>query len=176
MSCKKLHTALVSIRNLLFVKLQLYQLRFYCLLPQTNRCILSTLAQTMCLEILDAYFAGLSINPLLQNRKDKIFQKFLQDCFRNFKSHRDVKFYAALQNLTPRYFATVIHEVSGKTPIEWLNLSVIAEAKKLLTDPNLSIKEIAMLLNFEDQSLFGRYFKNKVGASPQKFRGQMNIQ
>ena len=138
--------------------------------------ILSTLAQTMCLEILDAYFAGLSINPLLQNRKDKIFQKFLQDCFWNFKSHRDVKFYAALQNLTPRYFATVIHEVSGKTPIEWLNLSVIAEAKKLLTDPNLSIKEITMLLSFEDQSLFGRYFKNKVGVSPQKFRGQMNIQ
>lgn len=137
--------------------------------------ILSTLAQTMCLEILDAYVAGLSITPLFQNRKDKIFQKFLQDCFRHFKSHRDVKYYAALQNLTPRYFATVIHEVSGKTPIEWLNLSVIAESKKLLADPNLSVKEIAMNLNFGDQSLFGRYFKNKTGASPQKFRKELSI-
>lgn len=134
--------------------------------------ILSTLAQTMCLEILDAYLAGLSINPLLQNRRDKIFQKFLQDCFRYFKTHRDVRFYAEQQNLTPRYLATVIHEVSGKTPIEWLNLSVIAEAKKLLADPNLSVKEVAMLLSFEDQSLFGRYFKRATGLSPLKFRKQ----
>lgn len=134
--------------------------------------ILSTLAQTMCLEILDAYFAGLSINPLLQNRKDKIFQKFLQDCFRHYKKHKDVKFYAELQNLTPRHFSTVIHEISGKTPIEWLEVSVINEAKKMLADPNLSIKEIARQLNFNDQSLFGRYFKNKVGVSPKKFREQ----
>lgn len=137
--------------------------------------ILSALVKTICFEILDAYFDGLSISPLQQNNRDKIFQRFLQDCFMHFKKHRDVKFYAELQHLTPRYFSTVIREVSGKTPIEWINLSLVTEAKKLLATPELNIKEIALQLNFEDQSLFGRYFKRITGLSPSSFREQQDI-
>ena len=137
--------------------------------------ILSALVKTICFEILDAYFDGLSISPLQQNNRDKIFQRFLQDCFMHFKKHRDVKFYAELQHLTPRYFSTVIREVSGKTPIEWINLSLVTEAKKLLATPELNIKEIALQLNFEDQSLFGRYFKRITGLSPSNFREQQDF-
>ena len=137
--------------------------------------ILSALVKTICFEILDAYFDGLSISPLQQNNRDKIFQRFLEDCFMHFKKHRDVKFYAELQHLTPRYFSTVIREVSGKTPIEWINLSLVTEAKKLLATPELNIKEIALQLNFEDQSLFGRYFKRITGLSPSSFREQQDF-
>lgn len=137
--------------------------------------ILSALVKTICFEILDAYFYGLSISPLQQNNRDKIFQRFLQDCFMHFKKHRDVKFYAELQHLTPRYFSTVIRKVSGKTPIEWINLSLVTEAKKLLATPELNIKEIALQLNFEDQSLFGRYFKRITGLSPSSFREQQDF-
>ena len=137
--------------------------------------ILSALVKTICFEILDAYFDGLSISPLQQNNRDKIFQRFLQDCFMHFKKHRDVKFYAELQHLTPRYFSTVIRKVSGKTPSEWINLSLVIEAKKLLSTPELNIKEIALQLNFEDQSLFGRYFKRITGLSPSNFREQQDF-
>ena len=137
--------------------------------------ILSALVKTICFEILDAYFDGLSISPLLQNKRDKIFQRFLQDCFMHFKKHREVKFYAELQHLTPRYFSTIIREVSGKSPIDWINLSLATEAKKLLATPELNIKEIALQLNFEDQSLFGRYFKRITGLSPSGFRAQQNF-
>ena len=137
--------------------------------------ILSALVQTVCFEILDAYLDGLSISPLYQNQRDKIFHRFIQDCFMHFKKHREVKFYAELQHLTPRYFSTVIREVSGKTPMDWINLSIITEAKKLLVTPDLNIKEIAIQLNFEDQSLFGRYFKRITGLSPSNFRAKQNI-
>lgn len=136
--------------------------------------ILSTLTQTICFEILDAYFSGYSIKPSAQKRKDVIFHHFLQDVFAKFKQHRDVKFYAGQQCLTPRYFATVIREISGKTPSEWINIPTIAEIKHLLNVPDLSIKEIAEQLHFTDQSLLGRYFKNLEGISPQKYREQHN--
>ncbi len=138
--------------------------------------ILSTLTQTICFEILEAYFSGNSIQPSVQMRKDVIFQHFLQDVFTNFKHHRDVKFYAEQQCLTPRYFSTVIREISGKAPSEWINISTIAEVKRLLTIPNLSIKEIAEQLHFADQSLFGRYFKNLEGVSPLKYRERQKLQ
>lgn len=138
--------------------------------------ILSTLTQTICFEILDAYFSGYSIQPSVQMRQDTIFQRFLQDVFTHFKQHRDVKFYAALQSLTPRYFATVIRETTGKTPSELINIPTISEIKRLMANPNLSIKEIAEQLNFSNQSLFGRYFKNLEGVSPQKYREQKKLQ
>lgn len=132
--------------------------------------ILSTLTQTICFEILDAYFSGHSIQPSVQVRKDAIFQRFMRDVFTKFKQHRDVKFYAGQQCLTPRYFTTVIREISGKTPSEWIKISTVAEIKRLLADPDLSIKEIAEQLNFTDQSLFSRYFKQLEGISPLKYR------
>ena len=119
--------------------------------------ILSALAQTICFEILEAYFSGNSIQPSVQTRKDMIFHRFLQDVFTNFKQYRDVRFYA-------------------ETPSEWINISTIAEIKRLLADPDLSIKEIAEQLHFTDQSLFGRYFKNLEGISPLKYREQQKLQ
>lgn len=137
--------------------------------------ILSTLTQTVCFEILEAYFSGNSIQPSVQMRKDVIFQHFLQDVFANFKQYRSVAFYAGRQCLTPRYFATVIREISGKTPTEWINISIMAEIKRLLANPDLSIKEIAEKLHFSDQSLLGRYFKNVEGISPLKYREQQKL-
>ena len=43
---------------------------------------------------------------------------------------------------------------------------VITEAKYLLDNTDLSIKEIATKLNFPTQSFFGKYFKQYVGISP----------
>ncbi len=134
--------------------------------------ILSALSQTICLEILDAYMSGASIVPTIPGRKDKILHQFLQNLFRNSRRHRDVRYYAQLQNLSPRHFSTVIRETSGRTPTEWINLSVIGEAKRMLVCREISIKEIATEFNFSEQSLFGRYFKRVAGISPQKFRKQ----
>ena len=105
-----------------------------------------------------------------QTRKDKTFQNFLVSLYQNFNIHRDVRFYAEQQCITPRYFATLIHEVSGKTPLQWISLFVIIEAKRMLSNPKISIKEVANRLHFTDQSFFGRYFKLYAGCSPSEYK------
>ena len=63
--------------------------------------------------------------------------------------------------------------VHGETTVEGLRAvraENAAEAKKLLSDPDPSIKEIAETLGFSNQSFFGRYFKQYVGLSPMAFR------
>ena len=74
------------------------------------------------------------------------------------------------QCLTPRYFSTIVREKSGRNALQWIMMFIIAEAKKLLSDPDPSIKEIAETLGFSNQSFFGRYFKQYVGLSPMAFR------
>lgn len=132
--------------------------------------LLSSLGKALCCEIAEAYFFNHPIQPLKQDRKDRIFQNFILSLFQNFRVHHSVCFYAAEQCLTPRYFSTIVREKSGRNALQWITMFVVAEAKKLLSDPNLSIKEIAETLGFSNQSFFGRYFKQYVGLSPMAFR------
>lgn len=131
---------------------------------------LSLLHQALCYEIVDAYMAKRAKPSGRQSRKDKIFQSFLMDLHQHFRQHREVAFYAELQYITPRHFATQIHDKSGKTPLQWITLFTISESKRLLDNPKMSIKEIAEVLNFPEQASFGRYFKQHTGTSPTEYR------
>lgn len=135
------------------------------------RCeMLKSLGQTFFYELLLIYFSNQPQQPVQRTQKDLIFQHFMLNLFANFKQERDVAFYARRQNLSPRYFSSVIKEQSGKNTLQWIAQFVIAEAKQMLEYSDLSIKEIAVQLNFATQSFFGKYFKQYVGISPKEYR------
>lgn len=134
--------------------------------------VIGALIHAFCFEVVDAYITNYKeqIQSKKQTRRDKIFQSFLISLHHNFRQHREVGFYAEQLHLTPRYFSTIIHNISGKTPVQWIILFVITEAKRLLSKPEISIKETAYRLNFSDQSFFGRYFKQYAGYSPSQYK------
>ena len=74
------------------------------------------------------------------------------------------------RHITPRYFSAIIKEKTGDSALQWIVRMVITEAKQLLEESDLSIKEIADQLNFPTQSFFGKYFKQYVGVSPKEYR------
>ena len=49
---------------------------------------------------------------------------------------------------------------------------VINKAKELLTQSGLSVQEVAERLNFVSQSFFGKYFKQRTGVSPSRYKVQ----
>ena len=138
-----------------------------------SKQVVSALVQAFCYEVIDAYISNTPVQTMKQTRKDKIFQNFLVALYKNFHTHRNVRYYADQQSLTPRYFTTLIHEVSGKTPSQWIMMFVIIEAKRLLSNPDISIKETANRLNFTEQTFFGRYFKLYAGCSPSAYRASV---
>ncbi len=137
--------------------------------------LLKSMGQTLCYEVLNAYFANRPLTPLPPRKKDLVFQNFQLALFRHYRRQRDVAFYASMQHLAPRYFSTIIKEKSGSTPLQWIVQMVITEAKQLLEESNLSIKEIAARLNFPTQSFFGKYFKQYTGISPKEYRAQRKM-
>ena len=140
------------------------------LCTRLSKQVVSALVQAFCYEVIDAYIANTPVRTIKQTRKDKVFQNFLVALYNNFRIRRDVRYYAEQQNLTPRYFTTLIHEVSGKPPSHWISMFVIIEAKRQLSNPNISIKEVAHRLNFSEQTFFGRYFRLYAGCSPSEYR------
>ena len=126
--------------------------------------------QVIFYQLMIIYFAHHPSHPMKITQKDNIFQHFITDLFHHYQNERDVFFYAQKQNLSPRYFSSVIKEKSGQTALAWIVQMVISEAKQLLESSDLSIKEIAGKLNFPTQSFFGKYFKQYVGLSPKEYR------
>ena len=143
--------------------------------PQQKRLafeLIKSICQTVIFELLNIYFINQPIHPLLQDKKEMIFQNFIVLLFSHFHHERNVSFYAEKQGLTPRYFSSIIKEKSGMTPLQWIVRMVINESRQLLEASDMSIKEIAIKLNFPTQSFFGKYFKLYMGVSPKEYRNE----
>lgn len=121
-------------------------------------------------ELMDAYVTNSPHESCAMSRADSVFLRFLSLLSRDFRAQREVSYYASGLGLTPRYFATIIRDKSGISPGAWISRFVIAEAKTMLGNPDVSVKQVAAALNFPNQSFFGRYFRQNTGMSPGEYR------
>ena len=61
-------------------------------------------------------------------------------------------------------------QLTGKTASAWINEYVVRDVTRLLKYSDLSIKEIALKLDFPNVSFFGKYVKNQLGLPPSEYR------
>lgn len=128
-----------------------------------------------CFDILTVYFESEPIPNLMPTRSETIYDRFICSLLVNYTKERTVAYYAAEQHLSPAYFSVIIRDVSGKSVMQWIVEVTIMRAKQVLCRSRMSIKEIAEEFHFQDQSSFGRYFKNYVGVSPKCFRNEHSL-
>ena len=102
-------------------------------------------------------------------RKEVLFKQFLSCVKEHYKDERSVGFYADQLLVTPKYLSAVVHEVSGNYASDWINQYVIMEAKTMLRTKNISVKEVANLLHFSNQSFFAKFFRRHIGQTPKEY-------
>lgn len=73
---------------------------------------------------------------------------------------------AEIVNLSPDYLGVQFKSITGFTIVQYLNRSRIDQAKVLLLDENLRIRDIAEKLGFCDEFYFSKTFKKYEGISP----------
>jgi AraC family transcriptional activator of pobA len=100
----------------------------------------------------------------------KNFQELIGE---NHTQLHDVAAYASMLNLTPGYLNDVIKQQSGKTAISHIHNRLVVEAKRKLLHTDLSVKQIADELGFEDAAYFNRFFKRITDATPMAYRQQI---
>lgn len=108
--------------------------------------------------------------PLITNRKEDMLNQFITIVRDNYKTERQLSFYSTQMGVTPKYLSTVIKEISGKYATDWINEYILLEAKALLKNSDMTIKEICMGLNFSSMSVFTKYFKQNTGYTPKEYR------
>lgn len=97
----------------------------------------------------------------------KGFQQLIGE---HYTDLHEVTAYAEKLNLTPGYLNDIIKQQSGKTAISHIHNRLTVEAKRRLLHTELSVKQIADELGFEDAAYFNRFFKRLEGMTPIGYR------
>ena len=105
-------------------------------------------------------------------RNVQIFNRFCDLVVNNYRKSREVKYYADLMNLTPKYFSKAIRTATeGLSPVKWIEQYVTAQAKRLIeTHTAQTLQEIAYMLGFSEPTSFYRYFKRVTGMTAKEYR------
>ncbi len=83
--------------------------------------------------------------------------------------------YADMLNKSPKTLANLLSTYQQPSAIRVIHNRVQAEAERLLLYSSKSSKEIALMLGFEDQATFSRFFKNATGLSTTEYRKKNKI-
>jgi len=107
-------------------------------------------------EITENYFRFLDnhISDLVSGKVDE-FMEINQIASALFISHK--------------HLTDTVQKETGNHPCHFYDLKIIDEAKRMLSETDKSVSEIAKILTY-DPSNFSKFFKRFVGQTPKKFR------
>lgn len=101
---------------------------------------------------------------------EKLYKRFMEMLTSSFPKKREVNFYASHLCVTPKYLSAVCKQMTGDTASAIISKYVVNDVKMLLRRKDLTIKEVACKLGFDNLSFFGKYTKRALGMSPKAFR------
>ncbi|ACU60311.1 helix-turn-helix domain-containing protein [Chitinophaga pinensis] len=124
---------------------------------------------------------GKSIPANYLNRKEEIAAQFMQILnahIDDFMAGRVNKMYelkeiAQVMCLHPGHVSHIVKLHTGHHACYFYEHRILEEAKKLLADPSLSIKNIAHRLDY-DVSNFTKFFKRFTGQTPSAYRKSLS--
>ena len=93
-----------------------------------------------------------------QTHEQRIFSDFIQ------------LVYASQLCLAPRYVSTLIRQVSGRPPKEWIDEALLTHIKIELRHTDKTVAQISDDTNFPNPSFFSKYFKRLTGMTPGEYR------
>ena len=91
----------------------------------------------------------------------------------NENIYRQIDIQGIATNLGTSYswFRKEFKEYTGFSPAQYFQELKLRKAKELLSETDLSIKEIAYKLDFSSYEYFLSFFRKKVGITPTEYRG-----
>lgn len=123
-----------------------------------------------CYKYLLAADSGNEKTEVKSGRQQELYTQFMDEVRKSYIKERSISYYADVLCVTPKYLSQVVRRVSGRFAGDWITDFVILEAKALLKSRKYTVQQIADMLNFANQSFFGKYFREKVGCSPKAYQ------
>ncbi len=100
----------------------------------------------------------------------QLYQDFIQLLEENFRRQHEVSFYAKELHITANQLSRLLQQLIGRSAKRIILERILLEAKRYLQFTELSIKEVAVLLGYDDPYHFSKLFKQEQQLSPQAYR------
>lgn len=130
-----------------------------------------TTMDTLCFklqEIVEAFSE--SMFNYIPSKNSELVKKSMLYISEHFNEPINLEDVASHVHLHPSYFSTMFKQSTGSSFKEYLNMVRIEESKRLLSNTDFSIIDIAVAVGFEDQSYFSKVFKKYTGLTPKQYR------
>jgi len=133
--------------------------------------VVGALYELLGIIVDEHLYSAVNSDTSLHNNKNipklKKVLTFLRD---NYNIQLTLADMAKAIGMSPKYFCCFFKEMTGKTPVEYLNGYRIEKASQKLLNSDQSVTEIAFSCGFNDLSYFIKTFKVHKSISPAKFR------
>jgi AraC family 4-hydroxyphenylacetate 3-monooxygenase operon regulatory protein len=110
------------------------------------------------------------VTQTLANHQIDIIRKFNVLVDMNYKAKKQVSEYAEMLHKSPKTLANLFSLYNDKTPLRIIHERIVLEGKRLLTFTDLTSKEVAHFLGYEDDSSFSKLFRKITGFSPISYK------
>ena len=143
-----------------------------------------TLMETISLHARNPVYSNMETEGILM----QLLSQFLKEAYHKFQTTEDrikkvlrhirmhinesikIEELASLSCLSKGHFIRLFKKELSITPTQYINQKKIERAQLQLITTDLSIKDIAYSLSYDDVSYFNRLFKQYTGVTPQKYR------
>ncbi len=88
----------------------------------------------------------------------------------NMKEDMRIEILASRAYMSPSYFRKLFKEVTGLTPIEYINSLRISKARQLLEGGSCSVTEAGEAVGVNDLNYFSKIFKAASGMTPTEYK------
>ena len=117
---------------------------------------------------------GLNITDQVKEKYSDIISRVFQYSEQNYKKPICIKTVANRFNMNPLYLGRIFKIEVGMAFTDYLNALRLKQAKSLLSSTDMTIKQIAEEIGYQNSNYFCTVFKKRVGSSPKEFK--KNIQ
>ncbi|MDB5119401.1 MAG: helix-turn-helix protein [Sphingobacteriales bacterium] len=100
----------------------------------------------------------------------ELVKNFFSLLEKSFSTKKMVTDYAADLNVSPNYLNEIIKKKSGIPASDHIKNRIVLEAKRHAAYSDVSMKEVAYSLGFDDVAHFSKYFKNTTGINFSDFK------
>ncbi len=116
----------------------------------------------------------LDITKWIRKEKENKVSAVIGEAMNYIKENHDqdirLKDVAEIVSISPQYFSKIFKDELGVNFIDYLTTVRMDEAKRMLRERDLSIKEICYKIGYKDPNYFSRLFKKVEGISPTEFQ------
>lgn len=130
----------------------------------------ATAKAELCAEYHTLWLLSKLVNDTEYSFENNLLSRVTDDMEYRISQKYDAKYYAGMMNLSVGRFNHIFKEQLGVAPYTYYLELRISNAKNLLEETNLKIKDISEKCGYEDQVYFSQSFKKSVGMTPSQYR------